>query len=133
MRVEHKPGTLRVPFEASSVALARHRLADWMGVNGSPVAVIEDARMVVSELVGNAVRHARPLPDGTLLVSWCIDNRGLEVSVTDGGGTTLPRKVNAPSSSLNGRGMAIVDALAQSWWAERVLSRSTVHALLPVS
>ena len=32
---------------------------------GVAAHIVEDARVVVSELLGNALRHARPLPDGT--------------------------------------------------------------------
>jgi serine/threonine-protein kinase RsbW len=123
---------LRLPFGPSSVAVARRRLRFWMlEVGGSPEAV-EDARIVISELVANAVRHARPLADGSLLVTWSLESDGILVSVTDGGATTRPRNVHAAPTALAGRGMAIVDALAQKWWTEDTASRSTVHALLPV-
>jgi anti-sigma regulatory factor (Ser/Thr protein kinase) len=100
-------------------------------VGGSPEA-IEDARIIISELVANAVRHARPLADGSLLVTWTRESDGIQVSVTDGGGSTRPRNVHAPPTALAGRGMAIVDALAEQWWTEDTQSRSTVHALLSV-
>ena len=85
---------------------------------------------MISELVANSVRHAQPLPDGQIHVSWTLEDRGLQLSVTDGGSGTRPRNVHAPSSALAGRGMAIVEMLAQDWWTERTGSRSTVHALL---
>jgi serine/threonine-protein kinase RsbW len=133
VRTEHAPVTMRVPFAASSVSSARSQLKVWMSDYGSSRESIDDARIVISELVGNAVRHAQPLPDGNLLIAWDLERRGLRVSVTDGGSPTHPRKVNAPSSALAGRGMAIVDTLAISWWAERTRSNATVHAVLPVS
>jgi anti-sigma regulatory factor (Ser/Thr protein kinase) len=132
MRTEHAPVTLRVPFAASSVAVARRQLKNWMGEQGSSREEIEDARVVISELVGNSVRHAQPLHDGQILVTWLLKSRGLEVSVTDGGSPTRPHKVNAGSSALAGRGMAIVEALALSWWTENSRSRSTVHAILAI-
>lgn len=76
------------------------------------------------------MRHAQPLPDGEIEVSWTVNERGLQISVTDGGSGTRPRKVNASSSALAGRGMAIVETLADSWWADRTRARSTVHAVL---
>ena len=85
---------------------------------------------MVSELVANSVRHAQPLPGGDLLVSWQVDERGLVVSVTDGGSGTRPRTVHAPSSALAGRGMAIVESLAVTWWSDRKQARSTVHAIV---
>lgn len=132
VQAPHAPVTLRLPFAPASVSLARQALRSWLVERGSPVEAVEDARVVVSELVANAVRHARPLADGNVIVSWDVDDRGLQVSVTDGGATTRPRTLHAASSALAGRGMAIVETLAQSWWSERSESRSTVYALMAV-
>ena len=124
--------TLRLPFAPASVCAARRRLRGWLADNDVDGDSIEDARVVVSELVANSVRHARPLPDGSILVSWTRKADGVLVSVTDGGSGTRPRPVRAPSTAVAGRGMAIVDMLAEEWWAERTRTRCTVHALLPV-
>lgn len=130
IEADRAPVSLRVPFAASSVALARRQLKDWMRAHGSPRECIEDARVVISELVANSVRHAEPLPDGTILISWAPERRGLRISVTDGGSPSRPRRVNATSSALSGRGMAIVETLADHWWSERTRSRSTVNAVV---
>lgn len=129
-RTHNAPVTVRVPFVPASVAQAREQLKRWMVQNGGTGEQVEDARVVISELVANALRHAQPLPDGSIMVAWCVDRSGLKLSVTDGGSPTRPHRVNAGSSALAGRGMAIVESLADSWWAERTRSRSTVHALL---
>ncbi len=128
----HAPMSLHLPFTPSSVSVARGRLRRWMSDIGGSGESIEDARVVISELVGNSVQHARPLADGSLLVTWTLDDGTVQVSVTDGGGSTAPRNLHSPSSAPNGRGMAIVDVLAQDWWTERCESRSTVHATLHV-
>ena len=124
------PITMRLPFTPASVSVARLRLKTWMNDVGGSNEAVENARVVISELVANSVRHAQPLSDGQIHVSWTLEDRGLQLSVTDGGSGTRPRTVNAPSSALAGRGMAIVEILAQEWWTERTGSRSTVHALL---
>lgn len=126
----HAPMTMRLPFAATSVSVARQRLKSWMLEHGGDQESIEDARVIISELVANSVRHAQPLSDGSILVSWTLEPDGIKVTVTDGGSGTRPRNVHAPSSALAGRGMAIVEMLAQRWWAERSGSRSSVHALL---
>lgn len=130
MRAEFAPVIVRVPFTASSVAVARKQLKRWMADQGSSRSRIEDARVIVSELLGNSVRHSRPLSDGTLLIAWSVEPRGFRLSVTDGGGTSRPHMLNASPSATAGRGMAIVDSLAISWWAEQTSSRTTVHAVL---
>jgi serine/threonine-protein kinase RsbW len=128
----HAPITMRLPFAPTSVSVARQRLQAWMNQIGGSGEAVEDARVVISELVANSVRHARPLSNGEILVAWAMAERGIELSVTDGGSGTRPRNVHAPSSALAGRGMAIVECLAQDWWTERDGSRSTVHARLKV-
>jgi len=130
MRTDSAPMDLRVPFAASSVSLARQRLRSWMAAQHIPAERIEEARVVVSELVGNAVRHARPLADGTLRIAWCLDGRALRLSVTDGGGAGRPHTVHASPNAVAGRGMVIVDSLAESWWVDQSRRRTTVHALL---
>ena len=126
------PITMRLPFTPASVSVARQQLKNWMGENGGNGEAIEDARVIISELVANSIRHASPLSDGQIHVSWVLEPRGIDLSVTDGGSSTRPRKVNAPSSALAGRGMAIVEMLSQEWWSERTGSRTTVHALLHI-
>jgi serine/threonine-protein kinase RsbW len=129
-QVTRAPVTLRVPFAASSVAEARHTLMEWMAGHGMSTDEMDDARIVISELIANSIRHAQPLPDGELEVQWQLGRDGLDLSVTDGGGISRPRKVDAPSSAVAGRGMAIVDSLSLRWWADRTRSRSTVHAIV---
>ena len=126
------PITMRLPFTPASVSVARQRLKTWMCENGGTGEAVEDARVIISELVANSIRHASPLSDGQIHVSWVLEPRGIDLSVTDGGSSTRPRKVNAPSSALAGRGMAIVEVLAEEWWSERTGSRTTVHALLHI-
>jgi serine/threonine-protein kinase RsbW len=122
--------TMRLPFSPSSVSVARQRLRSWMLEAGESAESVEDARIIISELVANAVRHARPLADGSLQVAWNREGDAIEVSVTDGGATTRARNVHAAPTALAGRGIAIVDALSQRWWTEDTRSRSTVYALL---
>lgn len=126
------PASVRIslPFAASSANVARAQLKAWLVEQDQPVEVIEDSRLVVTELVGNAVRHAKPLADGTVLVAWNRDPTGLDIAVTDGGATTVPHPVDAGTSALAGRGLMIVTELTNRWWLETTRSRSTVHALV---
>ena len=126
----HRPMTMRLPFTPASVPEARRRLKTWMLEGGLPDETMEDARLVLSELVANSVRHARPLADGSILVGWLREDHDLVITVTDGGGATIPRQLDATSSELAGRGMTIVEALATRWWTDRSPTRQTVHVLL---
>lgn len=82
---------------------------------GVPAAVVDDAALVMSELVGNAVRHGQPLPGDYVRTSWWVDDGTVHLEVCDGGpgfGAVL-RPVAATAEG--GRGLPIVDTLASSW------------------
>ena len=116
-------------FSAESAGVARHQLVSWLDGHITEERR-DDARLVLSELVGNAVRHARPLADGTMHVAWRAEDRDLDIAVTDGGALTTPERVDAGVSDLAGRGLAIVESVASRWWVESSRSRTTVHAVL---
>ncbi|MCW2867686.1 MAG: anti-sigma regulatory factor [Marmoricola sp.] len=124
---------LHLPFSAESARVAREQLLAWLEAVDAAVDCCEDARLVVSELVGNAVRHARPLADGTMHVAWCQQPAGIDIAVSDGGARTAPERRDPSLSDLAGRGLAIVETLASRWWVETSRSRTTVHAVLPVA
>lgn len=125
-----EPVSLRLPFGPRSASLARQELQSWLRELGQPEEVIEDSRLVVSELVGNAVRHARPRPDGTVEVTWTPVRGGLEITVADGGGATTPALERAAARDQSGRGLSIVDSLSDRWWCESGRDGATVHAML---
>jgi serine/threonine-protein kinase RsbW len=130
---EISPMALDLPFRAESAGVARQKLVAWMRTLGVADEASDDARLVVSELVGNAVRHARPLADGTMRVTWTSHDSGVDIAVTDGGALTTPEVVQAGVSDLAGRGLGIVETLASRWWVESSRSRTTVHALLALA
>jgi two-component sensor histidine kinase len=85
--------------------------------------LLADAVCVAAELVGNAVRHATPLPGGVIRVAWLVrltaDTQTVQVRVTDGGAATEPRVATSDADSTDGRGLSIVAALARHWGFER--------------
>jgi hypothetical protein len=76
---------------------------------------IADAALVLSELLSNAILHARPLPDERVRVAWMRSPAALEVLVSDGGGATRPHPAHPSLSSIGGRGLTIVEHLCSSW------------------
>ena len=133
MQAQPDSVNLRVPFQAPSASLVRRELRDWLQDRGFGGDTVEDARVVISELVGNSVRHAAPLPVNDLLVTWTLENGDLVISVSDGGsGSTSPHMVAANRSAVSGRGLSIVTALVDRWWVEDGGGTTTVHVRMPL-
>jgi anti-sigma regulatory factor (Ser/Thr protein kinase) len=123
-------GTVLLPCAPASVAVARQRLTADLYAAGILHAAVGDAVLVVSELLSNAIRHARPLPGANLQVAWALDNGSVEVAVSDGGAPTRPHSAHASVSSLGGRGLDIVDYLARAWGVRADQEGLTVWAVL---
>jgi serine/threonine-protein kinase RsbW len=94
-------------------------LVDDLGRLGLARELIEDAALLISELVTNAVRYAHPLPGDTLRVSWEYVPGRLLLQVTDGGGRDQPQVRDAGPFDVRGRGLAIVETIAAAWGIER--------------
>jgi anti-sigma regulatory factor (Ser/Thr protein kinase) len=125
-------GTVLLPCAPASVAVARRRLAAELTAAGVFDGVVGDAVLVVSELLSNAIRHARPLPGSKLLLAWALDGGAVEVAVSDGGASTWPMTAQATVSSLGGRGLDIVEYLARSWGVRADDTGLTVWAVVAV-
>lgn len=123
-------GGFGLPHSPVSAAIARQRLCSLLAAQSVSPDVLDDVALVVSELVGNAVRHAKGLPAGGLHVDWEIRPGVVEVAVTDGGGSTVPRARNAGPDAQGGRGLAIVDALADDWGTRQQGGVLTVWAAI---
>jgi len=121
--------SLRVAATPASVGYLRAVLRDDLAVLPEPVR--EEVALVASELLGNAVRHARALDDGQLTIAWGVGDYGVEIAVTDGGGPTIPVARDAGPTETRGRGLAIVANLAARWGVERRDSSTTVWAVVP--
>jgi anti-sigma regulatory factor (Ser/Thr protein kinase) len=124
---------LRVRHEPAAVSGARRQVRNELAEENLPEPLLDDVEVVVSELMGNAVRHARPIAGGVLLVGWRIADDELTIRVTDGG--SLKRIEPRESSPMadSGRGLHIVERLARAWGVtDHAGSLRTVWAILPV-
>ncbi|MEU8347466.1 ATP-binding protein [Spirillospora sp. NPDC048832] len=119
-----------LPHAPSSVAVARRRLSSELVDSGVYESVVDDASVIVSELISNALRHARPLPSGEVRVCWLRRGDVLELEVSDGGAMTEPRRGPGTLSSLGGRGLGIVEALSDGWGVRHEEGATTVWAVL---
>jgi serine/threonine-protein kinase RsbW len=122
--------TLRVPWKQTSGRAARYALVASLRELDVDSTVVDEAEIVVSELVGNAVRHAKPLPDGTIRVAWTVRAGVVEVEVTDGGGPTVPKPAPRSLLAVQGRGLRIVRGLAHEWGVHEDRAGRTVWVSL---
>ncbi|MGY3681441.1 anti-sigma regulatory factor (Ser/Thr protein kinase) [Streptomyces sp. TE33382] len=114
--------SMAVPHGPAGVGKARHRMREQLRSNGVSDSVVDDAVLILSELLSNACRHGRPLGwqteigDGDVRAAWHMDRTGgLTVEVTDGGGPTRPIPSTPSVTARGGRGLNIISALAQEW------------------
>lgn len=122
---------LLVPHAPASASLVRHRMSAELIAQRLPTRVVDDAALVVSELVGNAVRHGAALPGGGLIARWQLDGESLLVEVVDGGPGPAGRPAPAAEDAEGGRGLALVRVLAARWGSDPARPGTNVWAELP--
>jgi anti-sigma regulatory factor (Ser/Thr protein kinase) len=97
----------------ASAATARRFVDETLGGWGCD-AYVDAARLLVSELVTNAVLHART--DIALVVR--LLRTGVRVEVHDGS-PSAPVVRHYDDEAMTGRGLALVDELARRWGVDR--------------
>jgi anti-sigma regulatory factor (Ser/Thr protein kinase) len=77
--------------------------------------VLDEALLLISELVTNSVKYGGP----PILLAIECDGQGLRVRVRDGA-AALPQQRTASVSDESGRGLALVDLISNAWGVEPV-------------
>ncbi|MFF8811926.1 ATP-binding protein [Streptomyces pactum] len=97
-----------------SVAKARRRLRDDLDASGVCRSV-DDCVLLLSELVTNAVEHAEG--DGARLihVNWWRVRTSLRIDVHGPGAPEKVRPRRPPASDTRGRGLLLVNRIADAW------------------
>jgi anti-sigma regulatory factor (Ser/Thr protein kinase) len=108
--------SLQLPATRESPRAAR-RAIDDLRVERHVEAVF-NLRLLITELVGNSVRHAGLSSADSIILEIRIRPGQIRAQVTDRGpGFTRP-VFGEPPSGTGGRGLYLVDALADRWGAE---------------
>lgn len=101
-----------LPAEPASARAAR-AFVDEVLTNSAARDCTDTANLLVSELVTNALLHARS--DVEVVVR--VEEATVRVEVHDAA-ERLPVRIAEPGETLAGRGLHILDALAADWGAE---------------
>jgi len=101
--------SLQLPPNHAAAARARRFVSETMSGWGC-VDSIPDAELLVSELVTNAVLHARSATEVTIE----RDGATVRISVHDAS-TARPRLRNYGPEAVTGRGLLLVDRIASRW------------------
>ncbi len=105
--------TLALPPELSSVGKARRFVAQRCDVEQVSPPQRGDVLLLTSELVTNAVLHGR----SEVCVEVVVVREVLRVSVLDEN-SRRPLPLSEDVNALDGRGLALVDAVAARWGVE---------------
>ena len=103
---------VRLPADPMAVKTARGLVVDKLEESGR-AHLAGDAALLVTELVSNAVMHART----AILLRVTVDLEWVRVAVDDGSAQLPVWSPSAPQA-LSGRGLTLVNVLASAWGAD---------------
>lgn len=103
----------RLPREPSSAAAAR-RFVEQTLSRWQCDEVVDTVKLLVSELVGNAIGHAHS--EVEVIVHLLPDRLRIDVVDDDPEG---PRRRAVSDADIGGRGIAVVEAMAEAWGVSR--------------
>jgi anti-sigma regulatory factor (Ser/Thr protein kinase) len=113
-----------VQFDSGPAAAAWARNALLAVEQRIDSALMDDVRLLVSELVTNSVRHSDAEPPDAVRLEVAVDSETVRVEVADGGSGFAPRPRQPGQSKAGGWGLFLVDRLADRWGvAQNHLSR----------
>jgi anti-sigma regulatory factor (Ser/Thr protein kinase) len=116
-----RPGAQRreadLPATSEAPQLARRLVREAL-VGALPVEFVHEATLLASEITTNGIQHGE---DGPLHLSVDVDREGgcVQVAVTNPGPGFDPASLNSKGDPEHGRGLRIVEALADRWGVER--------------
>ncbi|MFJ3761718.1 ATP-binding protein [Streptomyces sp. NPDC090080] len=122
--------SLRLSSTPRGARLARLLAAEQLRAWGLP---LDPARQIVAELAANAATHGR-VPGRDFGLALYVVGGTLRIEVTDTRGDRSPHSRPLTPDAESGRGLVLVEALADKWGVAPGLSpRKTVWAEIDVS
>lgn len=109
------PSQLRLPCTDRAPRLARAFLTK-VSCPRHGGRTVEDAELLVSELVTNAIRHGTP---PVTMSVHCQGEDGLHVSVSDENPHQSPVQRDANPDAESGRGVRLIEPTCERWGVHR--------------
>jgi anti-sigma regulatory factor (Ser/Thr protein kinase) len=106
-----RPRRRTFPGRPDQVALAREFTRRTLG----PCPVIEEAVLLVSELVTNALQHTATGFGGRFDITILGGETSLTIAVTDDGSDTVPMYGALDPEAEAGRGLGLVELISARW------------------
>jgi len=108
--------SLLLPASVESARAAR-RAVDTLPLDEHQEAVF-NLRLLITELIGNSINHAGLSTDDTITLRLQLRPSLIRAHVTDGGSGFTQPGFDESTAGTSGRGLYLVDALADRWGAE---------------
>jgi anti-sigma regulatory factor (Ser/Thr protein kinase) len=113
-----------LPPRSSAPTLARATVSTAIGSVRPEVA--DEVELLTSEVVTNAIRHARVDPLNEVILRVDSSNDHVRVEVLNPGPSFDPPVPSLPGVSGTGLGLFLVDSLADAWGVDREGPRTKV-------
>ncbi|QLI99731.1 ATP-binding protein [Streptomyces sp. NEAU-sy36] len=81
----------------------------------NPACSVDDCTLMISELVTNAILYGRSEGEWRVRVEWFRDGTSLRVAVHNPGFPANVRLRRPDAEDAHGRGLLLVDSIAESW------------------
>ena len=116
---DHVGSELSVRFDRGPTAASAARNALLTLEKRVDIRVLEDIRLLVSELVTNAIRHSDAPTGGEVDLDVTIEQQRVRVEVADPGAGFEPEPRDDEMSRPGGWGLYLVDRIADRWGVAR--------------
>jgi anti-sigma regulatory factor (Ser/Thr protein kinase) len=115
---------ISVPLDQHAPRAARKAVADHLRRHVS-AAVLDDAKLIVSELVTNSVCHSGASAGATATIRVELTPTAVCLEVADAGRAGLIAPRDADLNAGHGFGLSLVQTLSRRWGVERVADSGT--------
>lgn len=116
------------PAEPACIAQSRAFVSSHLAEHDLPT-LIDPVRLVVSELVTNAVLHSQ----SPFTVTLARRDHEVRLAVKDGSMTPVPTSPRQDSQPVGGRGLYVVDMFSSSWGVTTEKEGKSVWATFTVT